>query len=76
MIELATLPPIVQEYIQNTGVVELKLVQGQVIATPKRIETPFNFDIDEMDRAIDSGVVSIPKFDSADELADWLGSAK
>lgn len=35
MIELATLPPIIQQYIQENGVVELRLVDGEVIATPK-----------------------------------------
>lgn len=35
MIELSTLPPIVQQYIQENGVVELRLVDGEVIATPK-----------------------------------------
>lgn len=35
MIELATLPLIVQQYIQENGVVELRLVDGEVIATPK-----------------------------------------
>lgn len=35
MIELATLSPIVRQYIQENGVVELRLVDGEVIATPK-----------------------------------------
>lgn len=35
MIELATLSPIVRQYIQENGVVELRLVDGDVIATPK-----------------------------------------
>lgn len=36
MIELATLPPIIQQYIQENDVVELRLVDGEVIATPKQ----------------------------------------
>lgn len=39
MIELATLPPIIQQYIQENGVVELRLVDGEVIATPKLNDT-------------------------------------
>lgn len=76
MIELAMLPPIVQEYIKDTGAVELRMSNGQIIATPKKIERPFNFEIDELDKAINSGFVPVPKFDTVDELADWLGGAK
>lgn len=74
--ELATLPPIFQQYMQEHPAVELKLVDGKLIATPTRTERPFNFDIDELDSALNSGVVPVPKFDNAEQLADWLGRAK
>lgn len=34
------------------------------------------FDIDEIDKAIKSGFTPVPRFDSVEELADWLGGAK
>lgn len=34
LIELATLPPIVQQYMTQAQTVELKLINGKVIATP------------------------------------------
>lgn len=75
MIELTTLPPIVQQYIMDTGAVELRMTNGQIIATPKRVERPFNFDIDEMDRAINSGFTPpVPRhaLQDLDSFEKWL----
>lgn len=57
LIELATLPPIIQQYITQSQSVEFKLIDnGQVLATPtQRVERPFNFEIDEIDNTIQSG---------------------
>lgn len=76
IIELATLPLHFQQYMQENQSVELKLVDGKLFVTPKRIERPFNFEIEELDKALNSGVVAVPKFDNAEQLADWLGGAK
>lgn len=60
ILELATLPTVFQQYIQENPSLEIKLVDGKVIATPKLVERPFNFDIEEMDKAINGKFVTMP----------------
>lgn len=42
----------------------------------QRVERPFDYDLDEIKRSIESGFKPVPKFDTAEELANWLGGAK
>lgn len=60
ILELAALPTVFQQYIQENPSLEIKLVDGKVITTPKLVERPFNFDIEEMDKAINSKFVTMP----------------
>lgn len=45
ILELATLPTVFQQYIQENPSLEIKLVDGKVIATPKLVERPFNLAV-------------------------------
>lgn len=39
-------------------------------------ENPFNFDLEKIQKSINSGFKSLPKFDTPEALADWLGGQK
>lgn len=78
ILELATLPTVFQQYIQENPSLEIKLVDGKVIATPKLVERPFNFDIDEMDKAINSGTTPpVPQYalQDVETFEKWLKEA-
>lgn len=51
----------------------IELVQKGV---NQKVERPFDYDLDEIKRSIESGFKPVPKFDTAEELANWLGGAK
>lgn len=77
LIELATLPPIIQQYITQNQSIEFKLIDnGQILATPtQRAERPFNFEIGEIDNAIQSGFTpSIPNhaLKDVESFEKWL----
>lgn len=76
LIELATLPPIIQQYITQNQSVEFKLIDnGQVLATPtQRVERPFNFEIDEIDKALNGKFVEMPNgiAKDFDSFTKWL----
>lgn len=51
----------------------IEIVEKQFV---QRVERPFDYDLDEIKRSIESGFKPVPKFDTAEELANWLGGAK
>ncbi|MDO4223328.1 MAG: hypothetical protein Q4D05_04780 [Acinetobacter sp.] len=49
--------------------VAIKMLEKDI---PK--ERPFNFDLDEMKKAVESGFEPMPKFKSDQEFLDWVNS--
>lgn len=46
------------------------------IVTQHFAENPFNFDLETIQKSIDSGFKPVPKFNTPQELANWLGGDK
>lgn len=66
---------IIKQQAEIQGITAEQLAQ-QTLEKQFRVERPFNFDIEEIDKAINSGFVQVPKLDTVEELADWLGGVK
>lgn len=71
LLDIAILPPAVQSAIKN-GEQIIFVENGQPIEPAKRKINDGDYDIAEMDKAINAPSVVVPKFKTIDELEHWL----
>ena len=71
LLEIALLPPAVQYAIKNGEQITF-VENGQPIEPVKKKINDGDYDIAEMDKAINAPSVVVPKFKTALELKHWL----
>lgn len=75
LIELATLPPTVQQQILQIKVDEVVHIvdNGKVVKQlTQSTHDNFTFDMERIQQSIDSGRVTVPQFNSFEEFDAWL----
>ncbi|MDO4440590.1 MAG: hypothetical protein Q4B81_00220 [Moraxella sp.] len=79
LIELSQLPLAIQEQILNNNTSMVQIVNnGQVIKTMQLSEPKsyaygdFDYDLEQMKQAIEAPYVTVPNFESAEELLHWM----
>lgn len=64
---------IIKQQAEIQGITAEQLAQ-QTLEKQFRVERPFNFDIEEMEKAINSGFKPMPKFNSDEEFLAWANA--
>lgn len=81
LIELNTLPPIIAEQILTvqTGNTVQFTNNGEVIATltkamkqPSYAKGDFDYDLEQMKKAVEAPYVTVPDFNTVEELLAWM----
>ncbi|MFW2177974.1 MULTISPECIES: hypothetical protein [unclassified Moraxella] len=83
LVQIHTLPAIVQEYIQKGESIEL-ITNGQVIGkfvatapqSPSYAKGDFSFDLQRMKKAVEAPYVVAPDFKSDEDFFSWLDGLK
>lgn len=64
---------VIKQQAEIQGITAEQVVQ-KALASQFKIERPFNFEIDEIQQALDSGFHPMPKFNSDEEFLAWANA--
>lgn len=87
LIEISSLPPVLEkailqgeavEFAQNGKVIRRLNDNSPTIATQNHAKSyangDFNFDLEQMQKWVESGEVAVPKINNTDEFLTWLNN--